>query len=311
MSTTSPTLDIGALQRLRILCISETGWFDTTTVFDDIRAAGGAQTDQYAIPWPPFGALHADNAAGFSALLEAEATDGSVRRVLFDTGWNPDWMDRRFADEGIDRLLQERRIEALIISHEHFDHFWGISSTLKHYPGIPIYIPEGFHPAGLAFIRQQGHSGTLSTVSSEQPLLLFPGLAVASFPMSTLLQVQGENVVYARLRDQGMAMITGCGHGGVLNLLDYSRRTFSGGERIHAIYGGLHLSPLEDWDSQRDQIVKALSDYGIARIGCNHCTGQTAVRKMLASGLPVQRGTASKGSQTDLFLGNGDVLQLG
>ena len=220
-------------------------------------------------------------------------------------------MDRRFAEEGIDRLLAAGKIEALIVSHEHFDHFWGIGSTLKHCPPITIYLPEGFHPAGLEFIRQQGHSGTLITVPTGEPLLLFAGLAVVSFPMNTLLQVQGENVLYARLQDEGLTMITGCGHGGVLNLLDYARRTFVGGDRIHAIYGGLHLSPLEDWDAQRDQIVKALSGYGIARIACNHCTGRTAVEKMLASGLPVERGTARNGSQTDLFLGNGDALQLG
>jgi metal-dependent hydrolase (beta-lactamase superfamily II) len=178
---------------------------------------------------------------------------------LFDTGWNPDWMDRRFAEEGIDRLLQEGKIEALIVSHEHFDHFWGIGSTLKHCPDIPIYLPEGFHPAGLAFIQQQGHTGSVITVPSEQPLVLLPGLALASFPMSTLLQVHGENVLYANLQNQGLTMITGCGHGGVLNLLDYARRTFAGGEHIHAIYGGLHLSPLEDWDNQRDEIVKALA----------------------------------------------------
>ena len=83
MSTTTQTLDIGALRRLRIRCISETGWFDTATVFGDIKDAGGAETDQYTIPWPPFGALHADNAAGFSALLEAETTNGSLRRLLF------------------------------------------------------------------------------------------------------------------------------------------------------------------------------------------------------------------------------------
>ncbi|MBN8453323.1 MBL fold metallo-hydrolase [Accumulibacter sp.] len=311
MTPVAPPYDIGALRRLRIVCISETGWFDTTTVFDDIRAAGGVQTDQYAIPWPPFGPLHAENAAGFSALLEAETTDGSVRRLLFDTGWNPDWMDRRFAEEGIDRLLQEGRIEALIVSHEHFDHFWGIRSTLRHCPDIPIYLPEGFQPAGLTFIRQQGHTGTLSTVASAQPLVLFPGLAIVSFPMSTLLQVQGENVLYANLEDQGLTMITGCGHGGVLNLLDYARRNFTGGERIHAIYGGLHLSPLEDWDAARDEIVKALAGYGIAKMACNHCTGRTAVEKMLASGLPVLRGTARHGSQTELFLGNGDALNLG
>jgi 7,8-dihydropterin-6-yl-methyl-4-(beta-D-ribofuranosyl)aminobenzene 5'-phosphate synthase len=174
--------------------------------------------------------------------------------------------------------LQERKIEALVVSHEHFDHFSGIGSTLKHCPEIPIYLPAGFHSAGLAFIQQQGHTGRVITVPSEQPLLLFPGLALASFPMSTLLQVQGENVLYANLKDRGLTMITGCGHGGVLNLLDYARRTFRCGEHIHAIYGGLHLSPLEDWDSQRDQIVKALSGYEIDRIACNHCTGRTAVR---------------------------------
>lgn len=311
MSATHPTFDMGVLKRLRIVCISETGWFDTTAVFDDIKNAGGAEADQYTIPWPPFGALHADNAAGFSALLEAEATDGTVRRLLFDTGWGPAWMDRRFSEEGIDRLLQQGQIEALIISHEHFDHFWGIGSTLKHCPGLTIYVPEGFHPAGFAHIRQQGHTGIVITVPVGQPLLLFPGLALVSFPMSTLLQVQGENVLYANLQDQGLAMVTGCGHGGVLNLLDYARCTFSGGERIHAIYGGLHIAPLEDWDESRQQVVNALSGYGIAKVACNHCTGRTAVEKMLEAGLPVLRGAARNGSQTELFVGNGDVLELG
>ncbi len=310
MITVSPMFDIGALQRLKIRCVSETGWFDTATVFGDIRDAGGAETDQYGIPWPPFGALHADNAAGFSALLEAEAIDDAVRRLLFDTGWNPSWMDQRFAEEGVDEMLRQGQIEALIVSHEHFDHFWGIGSTLRHCPGITIYVPEGFHPAGFDHIRKQGHTGKVVTVPVDQPLVLFLGLALVGFPMHTLLKVDGENVLYANLRNQGFTMVTGCGHGGVLNLLDYARRTFIGGERIHAIYGGLHISPLEDWDESREQVVNALGGYGIAKIACNHCTGRAAVEKMLALGLPVVRGTARHGSQTHLFVGNGDVLEL-
>lgn len=310
MSTTQ-TLDIGILRRLRIRCISETGWFDTATVFGDIKNAGGADADQYTIPWPPFGALHADNAAGFSALLEAETTDGAVRRLLFDTGWNPAWMDRRFAEEGIDAMLRQGQIEALIISHEHFDHFWGIGSTLQHCPGLTIYVPEGFHPDGFDLIQRQGHTGTVITVPLDQPLVLFSGLALVNFPMRTLLQTQGENVLYAHLQDRGLAMVTGCGHGGVLNLLDYARRTFQGGERIHAIYGGLHIAPLEDWDESREQVINALRGYNIAKVACNHCTGRTAVEKMLEAGIPVLRGTARHGSQTNLFVGNGDVLELG
>ena len=309
--STNQTLDIGILRRLRIRCISETGWFDTATVFGDIKNAGGADADQYTIPWPPFGALHADNAAGFSALLEAETTDGAVRRLLFDTGWNPAWMDRRFAEEGIDAMLRQGQIEALIISHEHFDHFWGIGSTLQHCPGLTIYVPEGFHPDGFDLIQRKGHTGTVITVPLDQPLVLFPGLALVNFPMRTLLQTQGENVLYAYLQDRGLAMVTGCGHGGVLNLLDYARRTFQGGERIHAIYGGLHIAPLEDWDESREQVINALRGYNIAKVACNHCTGRTAVEKMLEAGIPVLRGTARHGSQTNLFVGNGDVLELG
>ena len=107
-----------------------------------------------------------------------------------------------------------------------------------------------------------------------------------------------------------MAMVTGCGHGGVLNLLDYAGKTFRDGERIHAIYGGLHIAPLEDWDASKQQVVDALATSGITKVACNHCTGRTAV-EMLEQGLSVVRGTAQHGSQTNLYLGNGDVLELG
>jgi len=303
-------LPIGDLKRLKVLCISETGWFENATLLADIEAAGGMGENQYQLPWPPFGDLHPENAAGSSALIEAEGFDGRVHRLLFDTGWSPAWMDRRFAEEGVDRLLQAGAIECLIISHEHFDHFWGIGATLKHCPSLPIYIPDGFHSEGLALIQHLGHTGPLHRVLPNQPLALFPGCVLAQFPMNTLLQVQGENVLYFNIQKKGLAMVTGCGHGGVLNLLDYARRTFVGAERIHAVYGGLHIAPFDDWDAERDRIIAQLGTYHIDHLACNHCTGVIAARKMVEAGLPVLRGSASNGSKTDLFLGNGDVLNL-
>jgi 7,8-dihydropterin-6-yl-methyl-4-(beta-D-ribofuranosyl)aminobenzene 5'-phosphate synthase len=310
MYTHRQRIDIGTLARVNILCISETGWFDNATLIGDVKAAGGMGVSQYALPWPPFGDLHPENAAGSATLIEAEETNGASHRFLFDTGWNPEWMDRRFAEEGIDQRLAAGEIEALIISHEHFDHFWGIGSTLKHCPAITIYVPEGFHPEGLALIDRLGHTGPLITVRPDAPLVLCPGLALVNFRMETLLQVKGENVLYFNIRDKGVSLITGCGHGGILNLLNYAHDTFEGGERIYALYGGLHISPFEEWDEERDKLVEALREYRIARIGCNHCTGIRAVEKMIAGGLPVIRGTARHGSKTDLFLGNGDVLEL-
>lgn len=303
-------IPIGALRHLKILCISEVGWRDTPTLLGDMAAAGGTGISQYRLPWPPFGDLHTGNAAGSSALIEAETLDGRQHRVLFDTGWNPAWMERRFAEEGIDRLLADGAIDCLVISHEHFDHFWGIGVTLKYCPSLPIYIPAGFHPEGLALIRQHGHTGPLITVPPQEPLTLFPGGVLVQFPMETLLQVQGENVLYFALQGQGLVMVTGCGHGGVLNLLDYARRAFMGGEQIHAVYGGLHIAPFDDWNADKDRLIDALVQRNIRHLACNHCTGVMAVERMLAAGLPVVRGSARHGSKTDLFLGNGDCLEL-
>ena len=302
--------DIGVLRRLRILCISEIGWRDTSTLLEDIKAAGGRSADQYRMRWPPFGNLHPENAAGSSALVEAEANDANVQRFLFDTGWSSDWMDKRFSEEGIDGMLARREIHALVISHEHFDHFWGIGSTLRHHPDIPIYVPEGFRREGFDFIASAGHTGSVEIVSPGTPLNLMPGLAIVSFPMETWSRARGENVVYAQVADKGLSMITGCGHSGVVDLLEYGTRKLVGGETIHAVYGGLHISPFGNWDEKRDATIKSLAGFGVQRLGCNHCTGEMAVRKMLEAGLPVVRGTARHGSKTDLFLGNGDALEI-
>jgi 7,8-dihydropterin-6-yl-methyl-4-(beta-D-ribofuranosyl)aminobenzene 5'-phosphate synthase len=303
-------IDMGALRRLKILCISETGWHDTPTLLADVRASGGINVNQYDIPWPPFGHLHPENAAGSSSLVEVEETDGTVHRFLFDTGWGMEWMERRFTEEGIDQRLQRGEIEFLAISHEHFDHFWGIRATVKHCREIPIYVPRGFHREGFDLLTRVGHTGPVTVVEPGDPVVPFPGLAIANFPMQALGRVSGENAVYARIAGKGLTLITGCGHGGVLDLLNYGRKTFEGEGRIYALYGGLHISPFGEWDERREALVQALLDYGIEHVGCNHCTGEKAVQRMVELGLPVTRGTARHGSKTDLYLGNGDVLEL-
>lgn len=56
--------------------------------------------------------------------------------------------------------------------------------------------------------------------------------------------------------------------------------------------------------------MESLGQYGIAKLACNPCTGRRAVEKMLETGLPVMRGTARNGSQNELFVGNGDLVEF-
>ena len=67
-----------------------------------------------------------------------EELNGKKHKYLLDSGWSYKWTDECFKREGIDKMLENKEIEALFISHEHFDHYWGLPVTLKYDPTIPI-----------------------------------------------------------------------------------------------------------------------------------------------------------------------------
>jgi 7,8-dihydropterin-6-yl-methyl-4-(beta-D-ribofuranosyl)aminobenzene 5'-phosphate synthase len=87
--------DFGELKRVKVRCLSETGWWSTPKFLQDIKDSGGMEVSQYKINWTP------KNAGGYSALIEAEELDGKVHRFLLDTGWDRGYMDWCFQREGV------------------------------------------------------------------------------------------------------------------------------------------------------------------------------------------------------------------
>lgn len=76
-------------------------------------------------------ALH--NQWGLSLLLESES-GGQQRTVLLDFGYTPDALLNNMELSGVDA----RKIEALIVSHGHFDHYGGLIGFLdKHRSALP------------------------------------------------------------------------------------------------------------------------------------------------------------------------------
>lgn len=115
------TADIGVCKSVKVTNISETSWFDNGIFMNDVTGAGGLLVDQYTFNWAPFGngkgvgkgtfeeglkrikhllphkideawaiakenCVHADNAGGYSCLVEIESMEGETTRYLFDTG---------------------------------------------------------------------------------------------------------------------------------------------------------------------------------------------------------------------------------
>lgn len=305
-----PKVTIGSVKGLEIRCISETGWFDGPQLVGDLMAIGGMSSSQYATKWEPFGNLHKENSGGSSALLQVENLDGSTRNVLLDCGWGAEWMDSRFKATGVDILLRENMIDSLIISHEHFDHFWGIPAALKYCPSLTIFVPYGFQDAGFDLIRRSGHTGQVVVVPKDQNLSVFPGLTISHFNVPCSLKVVGENVLFFHIEDKGLAVVTGCSHAGILRILDHAKNSFTEGNKIHALYGGLHLSPMGDWDDAREKVLDELATRNIDKIACNHCTGLNAVKKMRERGMSIIEGSGSHRSQSQYFVGNGDKIVL-
>lgn len=338
--------DIGVCRKIKVTNISETSWFDNATLMGDIKNAGGLLVNQYDYNWPPFGngkglgkgsykegiakikhllpnrleeawaiieknTVHPENAGGFAALIEIEDMDGKTHKYLFDSGWSYKWMDESFKREGIDKMLRNKEIDALIISHEHFDHYWGLPVTMKYDPTIKIIYPQGFYPEGLQYLKDSGHKGELVMAKNGLNKIL-PGFASYVFPVPIITRVYGEQSLYFNIKDKGLVSVTGCCHQSIIQFAETARDEIKyENDQLYGIYGGLHISPFDDWDPKYDDLVISLGKYGFQKIGCNHCTGLVCANKFIARGYPVVRGTARHRSKDSAYLGNGDIITFG
>ncbi|RJP24985.1 MAG: MBL fold metallo-hydrolase [Deltaproteobacteria bacterium] len=296
-------LALGTAKALTVRCLSELSWHDNARMRLDVREAGGLSADQFDVRWTP------GNAAGVSALVEAVAGDGRPWKILMDVGWDVAYMDAVFRREGVDRLLADGKIDLVYVTHEHVDHFWGMPAVVKHRPDVKLMIPSGFSARSMELLKRSGHTGTVEEMPpGAHPL--FPGCATVTFDQPIFLKTRGEQVLYVNVEGKGIVTITGCCHPGVLGLLEYAKERLEGFSAFHGVYGGLHISPFEEWGPPQEELLDKLQAFGVRKFACNHCTGETAVRKMLERGMEVAAGTARHGSKSCLYPGNGDAIDF-
>jgi 7,8-dihydropterin-6-yl-methyl-4-(beta-D-ribofuranosyl)aminobenzene 5'-phosphate synthase len=295
-------VDIGRVRSLTVKCLSEVAWHDNNRMRQDVKESGGLQADQFDVKWTP------ENAAGVSALIETVDGGGRPRKILMDVGWDVAYMDEVFRREGIDGMLSHGEIDFLYITHEHVDHFWGLPAALKYRPDVKILIPSGFSEKSRELLQKSGHTGRVVELGPEAPRVLFPGCASVTFDIPIFLKTHGEQALYFHVEGRGMVTVTGCCHPGVIGLLEYAEEAFGGFKEFHGIYGGLHIAPFEEWGPAQEELLDKLKTYRLQQLACNHCTGILTVQKMLERGMPVVRGTGSRGSKSEYYVGNGDTV---
>ena len=70
----------------------------------------------------------------------------------------------------------------------------------------------------------------------------------------------------------GLAVLVGCSHPGILNMMTHVRQVL--GKPIRAVFGGTHL--VEADGHRIDLTIHSLQDMGLEILGLSHCSGDAA-----------------------------------
>jgi 7,8-dihydropterin-6-yl-methyl-4-(beta-D-ribofuranosyl)aminobenzene 5'-phosphate synthase len=195
-----------------------------------------------------------------------------------------------------------RDAKALVLSHAHLDHTGALVTVLSQKPGLPLYaspdlfrprytLQDGnYKPIGLPVTQQElGHLADLHL--SDAPAEVLPGVWTSGEIIERpepegrsdrhMVLVDGgwqpdtyqDDMSLVIETQEGLVVICGCCHAGLLNTLAHVRRTFQ--RRITAILGGTHL--VEADEAHLNRVIEVLREtYDTPRLFLNHCTGQRA-----------------------------------
>jgi 7,8-dihydropterin-6-yl-methyl-4-(beta-D-ribofuranosyl)aminobenzene 5'-phosphate synthase len=235
---------------------------------------------------------------GLSFWIEAEG-----RKILFDTGQG-EALEPNAQQLGVDL----GQTDAIVISHGHYDHTGGLPRVLarsrravlyihplafeskysrrEKAPGRPIGIPEQVaselleRDHYLTFTRRPTRICSGVSVTGQIPrLATFESTSGPFFLNKECTRkdvVADDQALYIESRN-GLVVVLGCGHSGVVNTLDYVAK-LTGKRSMRAVLGGMHLA-----QASEERIVQtsaALDRYGVRLVAPCHCSGERAIAKL-------------------------------
>ena len=211
---------------------------------------------------------------GFSVSLTLHI-DGVKRRLLLDSGLDP-----LVASHNADVLgFDLSNCESLISSHGHIDHAGGLINLRKRMNTVQQRIPLVLHEDAFRNRLVKFQDGrTIDLPAPNRSLLTNAGydiiekhspslwiddtvLITGEIPRTNSFEkgfpnhyseveegkmepdplIKDDQAIIMKVKDKGLVIITGCGHAGIINTLNYAKE-LTGEDRVYSVLGGMHLS---------------------------------------------------------------------
>jgi 7,8-dihydropterin-6-yl-methyl-4-(beta-D-ribofuranosyl)aminobenzene 5'-phosphate synthase len=237
---------------------------------------------------------------GFAALVEVDG-----HRILFDTGAHTSVVLQNARSLNLDLST----VPEVVLSHHHSDHTGGFLTLRESVlPGAPSALAVTHVGLGIFYPRTGDFPGVEGNpmirlkpeyektggafVVHAAPVQLYPGVWLTgpvprkypernwsgSGKMTTPAGLVEDNLPEDSAlvfdTEPGLVVLTGCGHAGVVNIIDYARSIVRPAH-VHALIGGIHLFAAGDatlaWTAAR------LKEIGVDNFVGAHCTGLETV----------------------------------
>jgi len=232
---------------------------------------------------------------GYAALIEYGG-----KRMLFDTGNNPEILARNARAKGVDLA----KLDFVVMSHRHGDHMGGMAYLLSVNPKVKIYAPkEGFGVYGAdlpsTFYRkdaslppeQRYYDGAPPDTMRfgaawpgadfqliDRTTQIAPGIHLLSLVSDKPGTLELRELSLALDTPEGTVIVVGCSHPGIDKIVEAAAKI---NPRINLVAGGFHLVVAKD--DEIEKIATTLRDtYKVGYVAPGHCTGEptfAALRK--------------------------------
>jgi 7,8-dihydropterin-6-yl-methyl-4-(beta-D-ribofuranosyl)aminobenzene 5'-phosphate synthase len=214
--------------------------------------------------------------------------DSGRRRILFDTGQSDAFINNA-KQLGIDLT----NVDAVVISHGHYDHTGGLVAFLKENSNAPVYMKKAVFQK--KYNNNNSFIGTAKlpaeydnrivwvedVIEIDEGIFIVPHIPVkyeedTSFRYFYTDKGKGmetdhfdDELFLTIVNENKLSVLSSCSHRGISNIVEEARRLFQ--LPVHLVTGGFHLknAPQEQYLA----VVDYLRELKPENIGICHCTG--------------------------------------